>query len=546
MHPSRPVLAAYAAAVLFATSGASLATDFIRGDSNSDGKVTISDVTRTVSWLFLGGAEPDCVGSADADDSGASPNITDSVVTLKTLFLGSPSMPAPFPAPGPDPTPTGLDCKSYGNGLPPLEDSATILRIASAVAPGGSRRDATIALALTTQRQGISAYSGIIRGPGGLFEDGPDGSNWDGGDANHEDLAKAFSGGWQAARVLGEKVQFSMVLSLTEAKAIPIGDTVPISRIRFCLEPGTPAGEYPLVLEDVELSGCINDMPCGRAIHPAVEGGVLVVARDIEPGAVCDPHSKVPDLPPINVRFSLEERSGTPGGDVSVPFAIRTDRASQGFSYSIHFDENVLQATDTDKIFQTAGGTPYAFERFEENNDTGFVVGAAVISLTDTGAVLPPGNDVTVLEFDFHIDEAAAAGSTELEFLDGGQGTGGPVTNKLIASGTDITPALASSFVFVDGRINIVPDGTPFVRGDSNADRGINIADAVFSLNHLYLGGEVPACPDAADSNDDGKVDISDPVATLNYLFRGSFIIPPPFGAPGGDPTSDDLGCRES
>ena len=38
-------------------------------------------------------------------------------------------------------------------------------------------------------------------------------------------------------------------------------------------------------------------------------------------------------------------------------------RPSQGFSYSVRFDENVIQATGTDKIFGTTSSTPYAFER---------------------------------------------------------------------------------------------------------------------------------------------------------------------------------------
>jgi len=104
VHPSRPILAACAAALLFASSGASLATDFIRGDANSDGNVTISDVTRTLAWLFLGGGEPECVNSADSDDNGYFPNITDGVTTLNTLFLGNLPHLSPFPAPGPDPT----------------------------------------------------------------------------------------------------------------------------------------------------------------------------------------------------------------------------------------------------------------------------------------------------------------------------------------------------------------------------------------------------------------------------------------------------------
>lgn len=59
----------------------------------------------------------------------------------------------------------------------------------------------------------------------------------------------------------------------------------------------------------------------------------------------------------------------------------------------------------------------------------------------------------------------------------------------------------------------------------------------------LFLGGPIWTCADAADSNDTGKVDISDPIATLNALFTGSGPLPEPIGAPGFDPTLDELRC---
>ena len=44
------------------------AADFIRGDSNSDGALNISDAPHTLRWLFLAGREPDCPAAADPND----------------------------------------------------------------------------------------------------------------------------------------------------------------------------------------------------------------------------------------------------------------------------------------------------------------------------------------------------------------------------------------------------------------------------------------------------------------------------------------------
>ncbi len=92
----------------------------------------------------------------------------------------------------------------------------------------------------------------------------------------------------------------------------------------------------------------------------------------------------------------------------------------------------------------------------------------------------------------------------------------------------------------------VVPTGgdgvVTFPRGDANGDGVVNIADASFALNWLFLGGPDPSCQDAADSNDDGLANISDASYTLNYLFTGG---PPPRDPGpdtcGEDPTDDEL-----
>jgi len=84
------------------------ADDFIRGDSNSDGELNISDAQHTLRWLFLAGREPDCPAAADANDD-ETVDISDPIRVLEYLFLGGSPPAPPFPIAGPDPTP-GLSC----------------------------------------------------------------------------------------------------------------------------------------------------------------------------------------------------------------------------------------------------------------------------------------------------------------------------------------------------------------------------------------------------------------------------------------------------
>ena len=86
-----------------------------------------------------------------------------------------------------------------------------------------------------------------------------------------------------------------------------------------------------------------------------------------------------------------------------------------------------------------------------------------------------------------------------------------------------------------------------FLRGDANRDTTVDISDALFVLQYLFVSGTRPYCLDAADSSDDGQVDISDPIALLGHLFLGgSKPSAPGMSIPGSDPTSDSLYCEET
>jgi parallel beta-helix repeat protein len=88
------------------------AVAFVRGDANSDGKVDISDAIAVLGYLFLGGAEPSCLESANADDTSVL-DLTDAVYLLGHLFLGGPAPPAPYPGCGLDGTADALGCERF-------------------------------------------------------------------------------------------------------------------------------------------------------------------------------------------------------------------------------------------------------------------------------------------------------------------------------------------------------------------------------------------------------------------------------------------------
>ncbi len=101
-------------------------SSFVRGDSNGDNTLDLSDVLSTLGHLFLGSSRLDCFDAADVNDDGIL-ELTDVIYELGYLFLGGPPPSSPFPACGADPSPRDAlgcnraarpGCESSGGGSP--------------------------------------------------------------------------------------------------------------------------------------------------------------------------------------------------------------------------------------------------------------------------------------------------------------------------------------------------------------------------------------------------------------------------------------------
>jgi len=89
-----------------------------------------------------------------------------------------------------------------------------------------------------------------------------------------------------------------------------------------------------------------------------------------------------------------------------------------------------------------------------------------------------------------------------------------------------------------------------FLRGDANSDTNCDIADGIWVLNWLFVGGPEPTCFDSADFDDNGIVTIGDAMLMIFYYLSaaGTPTVPPsaPFPDPGLDTTDDVLDCIDS
>jgi hypothetical protein len=155
-------------AVLLSMTTPAGAVDFIRGDVNQDGAVTVADSVALGLYFFSGTYEPACMETSDVN-SDSQADISDCIRILQFILFDEPQPSMPFPDPGPDPDPgNSLGCVSYGGGAP-LEDPAARLAIVDAAAPGGNSRLATITVAASSSAP-TAGYRLSLVAPAGLID----------------------------------------------------------------------------------------------------------------------------------------------------------------------------------------------------------------------------------------------------------------------------------------------------------------------------------------------------------------------------------------
>lgn len=63
--------------------------------------------------------------------------------------------------------------------------------------------------------------------------------------------------------------------------------------------------------------------------------------------------------------------------------------------------------------------------------------------------------------------------------------------------------------------------GGAYMPGDANGDATVNVSDAVYIINYVFVGGLQPQPYESGDANCDTSINVSDAVYIINYVFVG-------------------------
>ena len=177
------------------------------------------------------------------------------------------------------------------------------------------------------------------------------------------------------------------------------------------------------------------------------------------------------------------------------------------------------------------------------------------MAVTAVGSAIAPSLGDFLSDRPFHTDQLAGGWFVEASLAenaagtradpvivrDGNHGRLAPVFQA--ADQDDPKGAVAAEIIiWLMSHTGGVVEQPIFRRGDADGSGGLDITDAIFTLNYLFLAGAAPTCMDTADADDSGGLDVTDAIYSLNYQFQAGS--PPPAPGPttcGVDPTDDDL-----
>ena len=165
----------------------------------------------------------------------------------------------------------------------------------------------------------------------------------------------------------------------------------------------------------------------------------------------------------------------------------------------------------------------------------GGIVYGVVFSNFGGSETIPIGFYPQMFQIRYDLTGTAAIDS-ELCFCDispCSNGSCSVAATEIVVGGQSYSPVL-NCFPIFDG---------DYLRGDSNGDGNINIADPIFSLAYLFNQGTIPQCMEAADANGDLGIDLADALFLLNYINGMGPTPPAPFPDCGSNPGTPLLGC---
>ncbi len=315
-----------------------------------------------------------------------------------------------------------------------------------------------------------------------------------------------------------------------------------------CASLGTGVDAELFIASYNDLTGVVGSSDvcfCDHLGTPPVETLVVIAGQSAIPITRCGTVDVV-DQPPFvySVASTIAQYSPVDGAGIAIVELAMVELEPSGLgldvsAFSMGFGHNpaLLEAVSIEVIgvvaaLQGGNGPDFVGTDLHTNGTT---LGT-IFSLT-TAEVLHFPAETSIVRIEYQTVESALIGNeigqtTTVAFSNS---IGSPPVENVVIVGTSSLSAELTS-----GVIDLVPVlATPFLRGDCNNDTSPNIADGVWLLNYLFVGGPASACLAACDTDGDYNLGLLDAVLLIQHWIIGGPPPAAPYPACGGDEEAD-------
>jgi hypothetical protein len=359
------------------------------------------------------------------------------------------------------------------------------------------------------------------------------------------DVPSVFNAGFNQTAIVeqgGTKAGFiqAIVLSLVAQAEVPVTDYFSMAAMSYTVSKDACDGKSGDLKTTIEFT----DQLAVKG-GPPVELNLTILGIGIVPEKVLGEQITIAcqDTPPPGDGLVLEfdDADSDVVADQKSVYDLKILLTSnekaptdvQGWSYGVRMDLDEVEAISGEpgaasKALHGGAGPDFKSyslaEKSADGKESGVTVGV-VIDLDAPGTevlTVGPGQsrhlDTIKLRSRETIPEGGQARDVTIGFTDS-LGGDRPIEALIVVEGDGIVPDLTETLAL---RLTPsgAPGGQPFIRGDSNDDSHVDIADGIWILNELFYDGPETECKAAADANDDDRVDIADSMYIFNHQLQ--------------------------
>lgn len=386
------------------------------------------------------------------------------------------------------------------------------------------------------------------------------------------DVPGVFNAGFNQTTIIdqgGVKTGFiqAVVLSLVSPAEVPVTDYFSMAAITYTVGKDACQGKSGDLKTKIEFS---EELAVKGG--PPVELNLTILGIGIVPTNVLGEEVTVAcaQTPPGDgLALTLDDSDTDLTADqksvYDLKILLKNEEQSttevQGWSYGVRMDLAAVEAISGEpgaasKALHGGAGPDFKSYNLDEKSADGKERGVTVGAVIDLDA---PGTEVLSLGAgqSKHLDtiqlrsretipEGGQARDVTIGFTDK-LGGDRPLEALIVVEGDGIVPDFADTLDLTLTPSG-APGGQPFIRGDSNDDDHVDIADGIWIISELFYDGPDTKCAAAADANDDDRVDIADSMYIFNYQLQpgrqpGNLFPAPPAPYPNCGTATSALAC---